>query len=376
MPDRAGRPLMSQVCATAARPGRRGATRGGWCSRWLLALALCVLAAGVAGARPPAPARTDIVTVHAEVRAAHLTAYARVAPRTLVRLAAARDGVVAGLSVLPGAQVAAGAVLVHLVGPQIDALLAGRRAAVDSARAALRAAQHLLAVRRQTHRLRLATEADLFRAEAAVRTAQAGLDTAEAALRAASAETTLRAPTAGVVLALRAADGEQVAARQTILVIEPRHRLWLRARYYGAEAAAVRPGMLGRFLPADGGAPVPVTVVSVLPALGPGGGLPVGLVATQGDPGWTGGAFGRVVLDGPRRTQVAVPTRALILDQGQWWVLVHTAQGDRRQEVVPGARDGAETLIARGLAPGAEVVVGNADLRFHQGVAHTYQPPD
>ena len=247
---------------------------------------------------------------------------------------------------------------------------------MDGARAALQAAQKLLAVRRQTHRLRLATEADLYRAEAAVDTAQARLDTAKAALHAARAETTLRAPVAGIVTALHAANGEQVAARQTLLVIQPAHQLWLQARYYGAEAAALRPGMPGRFLPDDGGAAVPVTVVSVLPSLGPGGGRPVRLAAIPPDPGWTAGTFGRVVLDGPRRTWRAVPTGALILDQGRWWVLLHTAHGDHRQPVAPGPRDGAETLIAHGLSPGDQVVVGNAYLRFHRGVAHSYQPPD
>ena len=346
----------------------------GWGAHRLLGLAGCFLVVGLAQAK--VPAGPDLAPVRSVVSARRLTAYARVAPRVLIRLAAAQDGVLSGLGVFPGASVTAGGVLAHLVGAQIDARLATRRAAVDGAQAALRTARKLLAVGQQTHRLRLATEADLFRAEAAVDAARARLERATAALNAARAQTTLRAPATGVVTVVRAANGEQVAARQTLLVIQPAHQLWLQARYHGAEAAAFHLGLQGRFLPDDGGAPVPVRVVSVLPALGSDGGRPVRLAAIAADPGWTAGAFGRVVLDGPRRTRLVVPTWALILDQGQWWVLVHTARGDRRQQVVPGARDGAETVITHGLSAGDVVVVGNAYLRFHRGVAHSYQPPD
>ena len=72
----------------------------------------------------------------------------------------------------------------------------------------------------------------------------------------------------------------------------------------------------------------------------------------------------------------AVPTRALILDQGKWWVMVHTATGDHPQEVIPGPTRGWQTFIAHGLEPGTEVVVDNAYLEFHRSISQRYQPPD
>jgi hypothetical protein len=71
-----------------------------------------------------------------------------------------------------------------------------------------------------------------------------------------------------------------------------------------------------------------------------------------------------------------VPTRALILDQGTWWLLVHTPQGIRRQAVVPGPSRGESTLIEKGLHPGAEIVVDNAYLLFHRDFSKSFQAPD
>ena len=368
-------------------PGARAASRR---AQALIGMPLLVI--GLARGAGSMAAEPEFATARAVTEPTHIAAYARVAPIALARLAAARAGIVSGLTVLPGAAVVAGTRLGGLGGPAIDSLRIARVRAVRAAEAALRAAGELRAERARMRRLHLATTTDLASSVAALSAAQARRATAAAALQALRAETVLRAPVTGIVLALRAVAGAQVAAGQTILLIQPAHGLWLRARFYGADAARLRVGMGGRFVPADGAAPVPVRVAGLLPALGPGGGRTVGLVATGDDPGWIGGEFGRVVLDGPRRAEVTVPTRALILDRGRWWVLLHTPQGkpqgtllgtlqgeprgDRRHEVVPGARDGARTVIVHGLSPGAQVVVGNAYLRFHRGVAQHYQPPD
>ena len=71
-----------------------------------------------------------------------------------------------------------------------------------------------------------------------------------------------------------------------------------------------------------------------------------------------------------------IPTRALILDRGEWWVLLHTDRGNHPQAVVPGPARGWRTFIKRGLQPGAQVVVENAYLEFHSGISRHYQPPD
>ena len=83
-----------------------------------------------------------------------------------------------------------------------------------------------------------------------------------------------------------------------------------------------------------------------------------------------------MTLDGPTRSLVSVPTRALILDQGRWWVLLHAQRADRARAVVPGATRGWQTFIERGLVPGQQVVVRDAYLEYHRGIAGRYQPPD
>jgi cobalt-zinc-cadmium efflux system membrane fusion protein len=71
-----------------------------------------------------------------------------------------------------------------------------------------------------------------------------------------------------------------------------------------------------------------------------------------------------------------VPTSALVLDRGRWWVLVRTARGDRPQPVVPGPALGWRTWIAAGLRAGQQVVAKDAFLKYHRDIAQSYQPPD
>jgi multidrug efflux pump subunit AcrA (membrane-fusion protein) len=178
------------------------------------------------------------------------------------------------------------------------------------------------------------------------------------------------------VLQLNTADGALVNAGQPILTIQPANGLWLVANYYGADLAAIRVGMTGQFQPADGGVPVKVSVASISGTLAAGGGELIAMEPLGGDPSWLSGEAGTVALDLPARQMVAVPTRALVLNQGKWWVMIHSAAGDRAQEVVPGPTQGWDTFIVSGLAPGAKVVVNNAYLLFHASIAEQFQIPD
>lgn len=102
----------------------------------------------------------------------------------------------------------------------------------------------------------------------------------------------------------------------------------------------------------------------------------IGLIPVTAGARWVDGEFGSVTLDLPPRKLVAVPTRSLILDQGKWWVLVHTGSGDHAQEVIPGPRRGWQTYLESGLKAGSQVVVQNAYLLFHRSIGAQYQPPD
>ncbi len=269
--------------------------------------------------------------------------------------------------VLPGERVEAGQVLAVLGGPQAAALLAQRRGALRAASAQLQADRHKLAVRLATRQ--------------AVAVDRAAYDHARGQLRVALQTLTLRAPADGEVLAVDAADGEQVAAGQLILTLQT-GRPWLEATYYGADAFAIRPGMRGDFQSLSG-ATIPVKVSTVSRALGSDGGEQVWLSprdshgrGTAEPASWRTGEWGSVTLNGAVRSRVAVPSRALILDRAQWWVVVRTPHGDRRQRVVPGPARGWMTVIEQGLQPGEHVVVQNAYLEFFHGIARRYTPMD
>lgn len=355
-----------------ARTLQRASRRSGLACLSLLA-ALFVIGLPFAGGAAAGPA---VVAARSRMVSEPLTTYATVVPIAVTRLRAVEAGTVKGLDLMPGQAVAAGAVLGRLEGPQITARLARRQAAAAGAEAAVRAAQRSLAIERQKLAARLATRQSVYQAEAALAEAEARRGAAEASLTAARNSAVLRAPVTGTVASLTTSDGEHVAAGQTLLTLQSKARLWLRAVYYGADADAVRVGMRGRFAPAGGGALVEVEVVSLLPTLRPDGGRTVGLRARTPSADWSSGEAGMVTLKGARRLAVAVPTRALILDRGRWWVLVHTAHGNRRQAVTPGESNDGETLIDAGLSAGTQVVIGDAYRIFHRDFAHRYQPPD
>ena len=324
----------------------------------------------------PAGAEDALWIAKAQTIALQTTAYGDVGPRAVLRLRAGVAGMLQNVTVQPGDDVAAGAVLGQLAGPPVAALLGARQAALAAAEATFTAAQQELAIERQKKAARLSTRGAVDRAAAAVTNAQADRDKARAELSAAQDMATVQAPQAGRVLTLDAAAGERIEPGQTILTLLPAEDLWLRAAFYGADASRIRAGMPGQFIPADGGAAIPVKVRAVVGALNHDGGRTVNFVSADAAPSWLDGEAGTVTVDAGTVTGVAVPTRALILDQAHWWVIVRTAKGDEPQMVTPGPRSGALTLIESGLAPGTAVLVANAYLEFHRGIGARYQPPD
>ena len=326
-----------------------------------LASSIIVLFGLAVPATPTAAAAVGTVKVAARRLTPEYQAYAEVQPRMLVTVRAATIGVIASLHALPGERVRAGALLANLTGPDYVATLAAARARRNADRRNLKTVQD--------NYPQYSSIQDIANAKAAFQEAQTTLSRLQAAGR-------VLAPAGAVVLAVQAANGELVSAGQALFSLQPRKQLWLRAAYYGTDAAAIRTGMTGEYSPADGARPIPVTVVTVSGAMNPDGGELVGLFATTASPGWLNGEFGTLTLKGQVRQLPTVPTRALILDKGRWWVLVHTAHGNRPQVVTPGPARGWLTFIERGLKPGEDVVVENAYLEFHRAIARHYTPPD
>lgn len=323
-----------------------------------------------------AAAAADSVVVQMRTVDVTLAAYAQVTPVVPSRLRAQATGQLAAVAVQPGDRVAAGQVLARLAGAEISARIAARRAAVRAAQATVTVARQALAVQREKFTGKLATRLAVDKAQAALAQALAIRDRGRAELAAALAAAQITAPSAGTVLSLEAAAGDRVTAGQLLLTLQSSGNLRLRAVFYGTAAATVRADMAGQFQTADGTAPVAVQVRAVVGRLQRDGGEVVWLKATAPHPGWRNGEAGRVQLRAGSRSVALVPTRALILDRGQWWVLVRRDGQDVRQQVVPGAAAGGDTAILHGLAAGEQVVVTNAYLRFHRDVAARFQPPD
>ncbi|HVB87708.1 MAG TPA: efflux RND transporter periplasmic adaptor subunit [Candidatus Dormibacteraeota bacterium] len=324
----------------------------------------------------PSSSEPAYITVEASMVTPTLESYGQVEPISALPVNAAEKGTVAGLSVLPGMHVRAGQEIAHLSGPAIQLALQQSAADARSAQAQLTADQKILAIEREQLPSHLSTRAAVQQAESAAAQARTNLDNAQSHLQAVRQMMTISAPANGTVLAINASDGQLVSTGLPVVTLQTTARLWLQASYYGADLSLIRVGMTGVFSPANGSAPISVRVRAIFGAMTAGEGEMIGLTPVSSTAQWINGEFGTVTLDQPSRKLVAVPTRSLILDQGKWWVLVHTAQGDHPQQVVPGPTQGWNTFLESGVSVGSQVVVENAYLLFHRGISNTYQPPD
>lgn len=346
--------------------------RFGAAARTAATIAAALVAVCALGQAPDA----DTVAVQVQNVTPRLVAYGQVEPISVVPVDAAETGVVEAMHVVPGTRVRAGQELARLSGPSMRTLLMQDEADLRSARSQLDAAQKSLAIERGQLTSHLTTRQAVHQAESAEAQAQTALDNAQSKLAAARQMVTLTAPTGGIVLAINSPNGQLVSAGQAVVTLQPESGLWLRASYYGAALHSIRAGLAGQFAPSDGGQPIAVRVCSVPEMLAAGGGESIALCPAGPRTTWLSGESGTVTLDLPQQKLVAVPTRALVLNQGKWFVMVRTGRGDRPQQVTPEESRGWNTFIGSGLAPGTKVIVNNAYLLFHANVAEQFQIPD
>src|SRR5262249_26461122 len=88
------------------------------------------------------------------------------------------------------------------------------------------------------------------------------------------------------------------------------------------------------------------------------------------------GESGTLVLSGKPRQVIEIPTAALIMSAGKWWVMVSGHDGEKPRPVEIGDQDQANTVIQKGVSAGESVVVTDAYLRFNLDFARHYQQPD
>ncbi|WP_298263492.1 efflux RND transporter periplasmic adaptor subunit [Acidocella sp.] len=297
------------------------------------------------------------VTVHATQQSPVLSGFAAVQSGTDVTIIAQQQGVLTGVTVAPGTSVQPGQTIARLGGPEIAAALAQAQGASNAANATLAAEQSKFA--------------DQLSTQAAVAQAQANAQAAKARLAALQATTLLQSPVAGQIQSLAAGPGAALLPGQAVAVVQPDSGAWVRAVLYGPQAVTLAPGTAARFIPADGQPVQSVTLRGALNKQADGGVVLAfsGLVLQPGEAGMLSLAL-------PPHQVLLVPSEALVLDDGRWWVMLHDAKGDHAVQVVPGAAEGAQTPILTGLAAGDQVVVQDAALLYHRGIAALYQPPD
>lgn len=342
----------------------------------LVACTLLALIWKCSSAQGPAANNSGYVTVTSRSFTSRITAYARVEPIAVLTMSAPEAGVIVHLNVTPGMRIHKGQILAQLAGPELDAILLQNRADVRASQTQFNASQRALATLRQQLLLQLATKQTVDQAEAALAQAQTNAENAQSHLNSVRQMMIVSAPSDAIVLSIINPNGSLVTMGQPILTLEPADRLWLRATYFNADLSSIHIGMSGQFQPADLTAPIPIKVSAVSGTLATTGGESIAMVSKSMHPRWLSGEFGEVTLDSRPRNVAVVPSRALILDQGKWWVIVHTSKGDNAQIVVPGPADGWDTVIESGLTPGTQVVVDNAYLLFHQGISQRYQNTD
>ena len=193
---------------------------------------------------PSAWAGSGTAIARATMVAIPLQAYARVESVGVVPVKAGQPGFVAGLKTVPGEKVEAGAIVGRLVGPPVDASLAGRSSEIASAEGEVEAARKTLDLERQKLSKHLSMLKEVYQAEAVLTSAQARLGNARAQLAALETSLVLRAPAEGRVLTTEAASGELVAAGQTIVTLQPSSGLWLVAGFSECRRRG-RTGMAG-----------------------------------------------------------------------------------------------------------------------------------
>lgn len=323
-----------------------------------------------------AGASSDLATVRRTTFQPHYSAYGQIKPIHDITVRSQLQGIVEKLAVVPGESIKQGQMIAQITGPSYQAAIRQAQAAVVHAQAQLKLATQLVQGIDQLPK-GLRTRPKMQKAAAAVTEAHSDLNSAKAQRVKLRSAAQIKAPAAGIAVAVQAANGERVAAGDRLIKMQPAGKLWLKADYYGSDIAKLHPGMKGLFHPASGSPTIVVTLLHVVPPQKADGAVEVVCLPANHPPaGWRNGAAGRLELLGKTLAAIRVPTSSLVMDQAHWWVLVHDAKGDHPQAVTPGPSAGESTLITSGLKPGEQVVVHDAYLRYHRNFAKQYTPPD
>lgn len=319
----------------------------------------------------------DVVTMPAVQKRVVTTvsAPARVQAASNAVLSAPTAGIISGLRVLPGEEVRPGQTIAHLTGPTVSTESARLAADLKSAQIRAVATTQAASIEQQKLDEQLSTRDAVIRVRAELDTARQQLAAAQSASRSYASLVTIGVFEPGVVTTVNAADGQYVSAGQALVTLVPSRGLHVVANLYGNNASLVTAGMKGVFLAEGVDAPIDVVVQRASWSVIAPGQLEVWLNPASAR-SLVAGTVGTVSLTVSDDKRLAIPSTALILEGGQWWVLVHDRSGNHRRRVGPGPSDAGWTSIRQGLTPGERVVTQDPYLLFHQDFATRYQQAD
>lgn len=290
-----------------------------------------------------------------------------VAPRTaIVRSKAA--GTLLGLKVDEGSRVQAGQVLGAIDLSDLQARVADRTAAVDTARSALDEAQ-------RQHTAASGLAAQNFISPTALQTSQSKLDAATSQLKSAQAQLTaarigvreanLVAPISGVVSKRSVVPGEKLSIEQPVLTIVDLAELELAGAVGTHEVSLLAPGMPVEVRVEGVNKPVAGKLVRISPAAEPGT-RAIGVTITIPNPQerFRAGQYALASIVLPDSgLHLTVPALAIVNVAGQdhVWMIDHGALV--RRAITTGQRDDARGLVEvlAGLTPAAQVLAAGYD---------------
>lgn len=289
-------------------------------------------------------------------------------PGAMAAVGAPFAGRVLSVEVHPGQAVRAGAPLVVLQ----SAEAADVRAALEQARARLAVAQDLLRRQEDMMARGIGVEVERYSAEAALREAQAEAARARQAAALAGAgngdRLVLRAPAAGVVLAIRAQAGAVAAPGGDALVeLGDPGRLWIVADVPERELGGLAPGRSAQVRVPGIDAPFAAAIDSIGHAVDTEQRrMPIYLAFQDkaAGAGLTAGMFAQVSLAGRPRGAPTVPSTAVLIKNGsQRQVYLQGEDGNYvARPVRTGIARAGRVEILEGLKEGDKVVVQGALL--------------
>jgi RND family efflux transporter MFP subunit len=198
---------------------------------------------------------------------------------------------------------------------------------------------------------------NLAAAQANFKAAQAGADIATKSLE----DTVLRAPLGGQIAQRLVQNGERLAIDARVVEIVDLSTLELEAALAAGDSVKVKPGQVAQLFVEGLSQPVQAKVARINPSMVAGSRSVLVYLAVAATPGLRQGLFAQGALRTGQITALALPQDAVRTDKPQPYVQYLVDGKVAHQTVTPGATgelQGAGMVEVKGLAEGAEVLVG------------------